>query len=135
MEYIRCLFLEKFKKLLYICVGLTCLFYIYCFPVSIDEILSIIKGGLMYIGFALFMYFSVCVNCFTGAYEILNKVPSIRYSVFIMLGSIFIALLILGFIGTIITRNFEIFPFTIPALIGAYIGCKSVDYINKKESQ
>lgn len=133
MEYIRYWFLRNFKKLLYICVSLTCLFFIYCWPISIDEIVDVLKGSLTYIGFSLFMYFSVRLNCFTGAYDYFSKASYIKYSVFIMLGSLFIALLVFGFICSLITKKIEIFSMTIPALIGAYIGCKSVDYVNKKK--
>lgn len=132
MEYLRIFLLKNFRTIFIICVGLTCLLYIYCSPLSGDELLEILKGSLLYIGFSIFMYLSVLLNCFTGAYEFFNKVPYVKYSVFIMLGSIFAFLFVFGFVSTILTRNFEIYSFTMPALIGAYIGGKSVDCIDKR---
>lgn len=131
MENIRKQFLKNAKMLMLICITLTCLLYMYCSPINNNEIFSILRGSLIYIGFSIFMYFSVCINCFTGAYEFF-KVPYIKYSVFIMLGSIFAFVVIFGFISTIMTRRLDVFSFSIPALIGAYIGCKSVDYIDKR---
>jgi hypothetical protein len=132
MEYLRSLLLKYFKKILFTCIVLTCLLYFYCLPLSCNEFFEIIRGSLLYIGFSIIMYFSVVLNCFTGAYEFFKKASFIKYSIFIMLGSFFVFMFIIGFVSTIMTRNFKVYSFTIPALIGAYIGGKSVDYIDKK---
>lgn len=132
MEKLRRLFLKNFRKLLFVCIFLTCLLYINCLPISSNEIIETLENSFCYIGFSFLTYFYAYINCFTGAYEVFGKMPFIRYHIFMILGAVFVIVFISGFYIAIKTRKIEVFSFTIPTLLGAYIGGKTVDYINKK---
>lgn len=135
MEIIRFWFIKHFKMILCICILLHVLLCIYCWPLNMSDFIDTLRASLMYLGFSLFLYVGVMLNCFTGAYEVFKKIPLIEYHTFIMLGSVFLLLSIGGLIGTLITHKIDSFSLTIAALIGTYIGSKTVDYIKNKMDQ